>query len=109
MEEVIYNLTEKLIFGISIISVVLITVGVLRSLYTLVIKAIVSRQADSYAQTRLELSRYLLLALEFQIAADILETVLKPGWEEFGQLAATIAIRSVLSYILILETKSSTT
>ncbi|MFI4955181.1 MAG: DUF1622 domain-containing protein, partial [Gammaproteobacteria bacterium] len=76
-------------------------------LYILVIKTWFHKE-DYYAQARLELSRYLLLALEFQIAADILLTVLKPSWEEFGQLAATIAVRSILSYILILETKSNT-
>ena len=106
MDAAISEITNFLIRCIAVISIVLIIAGVLTTLYTLTIKTITTRSWDSYAQSRLVLSRFLLLALEFQIAADILETVLKPGWEEFGQLAATIVIRSVLSYVLILETKS---
>ena len=107
MEEIIFSLTNKLIFGISAISVLLIIIGIFTALYTLIVKAL-SGATDYYSLTRLQLSRFLLLALEFQIAADILGTVLKPSWEEFAQLAATIAVRSLLSYILILETKSKT-
>jgi len=107
MEANINNLIGTFTFAISVISIVLILVGVLITLYNLGIKIFFTK-GDYYAETRLQFSRFLLLALEFQIAADILETVLKPDWEEFAKLAATIAIRSVLSYILILETKSQT-
>jgi uncharacterized membrane protein len=108
MDQFISNITDKLILVIELISIILILFGVITTTYCLVVKTAISRNWDYYAQSRLILSRFLLLALEFQIAADILETVLKPGWEEFGQLAATIIIRSVLSYVLILETKSQT-
>jgi len=106
MDQFISNLTGILILCIEIISIVLITVGVAATLYCLIVKMMLPRNGDYYNESRRILSQFLLLALEFQIAADILETVLKPGWEEFGQLAATIIIRSVLSYVLILETKS---
>lgn len=108
MDLLITNVTGGLIVCIQVISIILITLGVFTTLYNLTIKTVFGRDWNYYIQTRLVLSRFLLLALEFQIAGDILETVLKPGWEEFGQLAATIVIRSVLSYVLILETKSQT-
>lgn len=106
METFLHEITGTLIFSISSISVVLIVLGVIIALYTLLSSMHAKSKADYYAKTRLVLSRFLLLALEFQIAADILWTVLKPGWEEFAQLAATIAVRSVLSYILMLEGRS---
>jgi uncharacterized membrane protein len=40
------------------------------------------------------------LALEFEIAADILRTAVAPRWNEIGQLAAIIALRTALNFFL---------
>jgi uncharacterized membrane protein len=49
---------------------------------------------------RLELGRWLGLALEFEIAADILRTAVAPAWNEIGQLAAIIVLRTALNFFL---------
>ncbi|HLH22787.1 MAG TPA: DUF1622 domain-containing protein [Chloroflexota bacterium] len=49
---------------------------------------------------RLRLGRWLALALEFELAADILRTAIAPTWNEIGQLAAIIVLRTVLNYFL---------
>lgn len=49
---------------------------------------------------RLRLGRWLVLALEFQVAADILRTAVAPNWNEIGQLAAIIVLRTVLNFFL---------
>jgi uncharacterized membrane protein len=49
---------------------------------------------------RLRLGRWLALALEFELAADILRTAIAPTWAEIGQLAAIAAIRTALNYFL---------
>ncbi len=49
---------------------------------------------------RLRLGRWLALALEFLLAADILRTAVAPSWSEIGQLAAIAAIRTALNYVL---------
>ena len=49
---------------------------------------------------RLRLGRWLALALEFELAADILRTAIAPTWMEIGQLAAIAAIRTALNYFL---------
>lgn len=108
MDILISDITNSMTTFIEVLSILLIVVGVFATLYNLVRNTLFSPTPNAYAQSRLVLSRFLLLALEFQIAADILETVLKPSWEDFGKLAATIFVRSILSYILILETKSQT-
>ena len=54
-------------------------------------------------QTRIILARYLVLALEFQLAADVLETAILPEWSKIGQLAAIAAIRTGLNYFLSKE------
>jgi uncharacterized membrane protein len=43
---------------------------------------------------------WLVLALEFELAADILRTGISPSWNEIGQLAAIAAIRTFLNYSL---------
>jgi uncharacterized membrane protein len=49
---------------------------------------------------RLRLGRYLSLALEFELGADILRTAIAPSWSQIGQLAAIAAIRTALNYFL---------
>ena len=61
------------------------------------------RQTESFTRIRLRFSRYLSLALEFQLASDILSTSIAPSWEEIGKLAATAVIRTALNYFLSRE------
>ena len=49
---------------------------------------------------RLHLGRWLALAIEFELAADILRTAMTPTWNEIGQLAAIIVIRTALNFFL---------
>jgi uncharacterized membrane protein len=55
---------------------------------------------DAKETVRLRLGRWLALALEFLLAADILETAVAPTWEEIGQLAAIAALRTALNFFL---------
>ena len=56
-----------------------------------------------FTSTRFILARYLALALEFQLASDILETAISPQWQKIGELAAIAAIRTALNYFLTRE------
>lgn len=49
---------------------------------------------------RLRLGRWLAVALEFELAADILRTAIAPTWNQIGQLAAIIILRTALNYFL---------
>lgn len=49
---------------------------------------------------RLRLGRWLTLAIEFELAADILRTAVTPTWNDIGQLAAIVVLRTVLNYFL---------
>lgn len=59
--------------------------------------------AASKEGVRLRLGMWLSLALEFEIAADILRTTIAPGWNEIGKLAAIVVLRTVLNYFLQME------
>jgi uncharacterized membrane protein len=61
------------------------------------------RRADRCRQReaiRHRLGSYLLLGLEFLIAADIVQTIRDPRLEEIAVLAGIVAIRTVISYFL---------
>ena len=55
---------------------------------------------------RHQLAYYLLLSLEFLIAADILDTIVEPSLEELAILGGILAIRTVISFTLNWEMKS---
>jgi uncharacterized membrane protein len=63
---------------------------------------------DPFARLRLDLGRFLVLGLEFQLAADILRTAVAPSFTELAQLATVAAIRTALNFFLGLEIKEET-
>jgi uncharacterized membrane protein len=48
----------------------------------------------------LQLARWLVAGLTFQLAADIVETAIAPTWDEIGRLAAIAVIRTFLNFFL---------
>ena len=60
---------------------------------------------DGYNGVRLTLARYLALALEFQLGADILSTAIAPTWDQIGKLGAIAVIRTALNFFLGREMK----
>lgn len=82
------------------ISVVTIAVGVIFA----AVRGIRSERV--FAKVRLTLSRFLVLALELQLAADVVGSAIAPTWEQIGRLAAIAAIRTFLNYFLVREMKN---
>jgi uncharacterized membrane protein len=48
----------------------------------------------------LRFAMWLLLGLEFELAADIVRTAIAPTWTDIGQLGAIGVIRTFLNYFL---------
>lgn len=55
---------------------------------------------DAKEAIRLRLGRWLSLALELEVAADILRTAVAPTWDDIGKLAAIVVLRTVLNFFL---------
>ena len=49
---------------------------------------------------RLTLGRWLAVALELELAADILNTAVTPSWTDIEKLAAIATLRTALNYFL---------
>jgi len=98
------ELFEYLYITIGSIGVAIIVWGVILTVYRL-LKLEFSRFKHKSIYRERESVRhlfasYLLLALEFLIAADIILTVIHPTFEEIAILASIVAIRTVISYFL---------
>ncbi len=62
------------------------------------------RDGTVYRKLKVELGQGLLLGLEILVAADIIKTVaVQPSFNSLGVLAVLIAIRTALSWSLMLE------
>jgi len=67
------------------------------------IRVLLGQSATDFFSVRLTLARYLALALEFQLGADILSTAIAPSWDQIGKLGAIAVIRTALNYFLMRE------
>lgn len=52
------------------------------------------------ADTKNQLGTYVLFSLEVLIVADIIDTIIKPDWQDIVRLGAIVAIRTVISHFL---------
>lgn len=99
VEEVFLEFAAVLKIVAEISSVLLIGVGLLVAI-TFLIRALLSRKMVQYLKLRLSLGRFLVVALELQLAADIIGTAISPSWEQIAKLAAIALIRTFLNYFL---------
>ncbi len=81
---------------------VVIGIGVSIALLAFARSLLAGKPADFNA-IRLVLARYLAMALEFQLGADILSTAVAPTWNEIGKLGAIAVIRTTLNFFLSRE------
>ena len=102
MRETLY--LHQISLGIGVAGVLVILWGVTTGLVQLIRAESASlRGHDALPQKealRRHLGYYFLLGLEFLIAADIVETILKPSLLELAGLGAIVAIRTVISFSL---------
>lgn len=106
MHETIKTIAHFVANIAEVIAVLLILIGIIGALVIYVRKTFFLK-ADYIAmtQSRNHLGHSLSLALEFLIGADILKTAISPTWQDIGQLAAIVGIRTVLNFFLMRELK----
>ncbi len=101
MEDFLKLWTLYLTRGIEFIAGAVIAFAAIQAfVYTILA---VSRKGGSFSdkeQIRLNLGKWLALALEFLLAADILQTAVAPTWTDIGKVGAIIALRTTLNYFL---------
>jgi uncharacterized membrane protein len=100
------TITEWMHLALEASSVVLIAVGGIQAFVALPAAV---RGRRRFTAVRLDFARYLALALEFQLASDVLQTAISPSWKQLGILAAIATIRTALNFFLAREMRDERT
>jgi len=104
MEANLESLVGWLRLAIEAVSIILVSVGAAVAV-VLLVRALLTPQLVSFNKVRLTFGRALVLALEFQLAADIIGTAVSPSWDHLGKLGAIAVIRTFLNFFLTRELK----
>jgi uncharacterized membrane protein len=86
------------------ISILIIVIGIVATVYK-GLRLYRCTVADAYDLVRFSFSRYLVMALEFELAADIMGTAISPTWDQLGKLAVIATVRTFLNFFLQYEMK----
>ena len=100
MVEIVKNISAIVATCSEFTAVIVIVVGAIQALGSMVKTLIEWKTAVLPLVVFRGFAGWLVLALEFLLAADILRTAISPTWTDIGQLAAIAAIRTFLNYSL---------
>jgi uncharacterized membrane protein len=90
-----------------VLAMIVILIGIFKSMVIYLKDMLLAKKAYSALQeSRLEIGHAFSLGLAFLIGASILKTILAPEWNDIGQLAAIIAIRTALNFFLLRDVES---
>ena len=92
-------------FLLEAIAVFCILLGILKT-GQLAINLNRHHRPNSFSAIRLEFGMWLVMALEFQLGADILSTTLSSTFDSLAKLAIVALIRTFLNYFLTQELDS---
>jgi uncharacterized membrane protein len=93
-------ISEPVITAIDAIALLVIAVGTAKVSVSVVRAAIKPLGRQEARKVWLRYSRWLVAALTFQLAADIIETSVSTSWQTIGRVGAIAVIRTFLNYFL---------
>jgi len=101
MEQLFKTFASYAALGVEAAAVLLIVIGAAQALF-IMLQRFIARQGVQgiRKETWGRFGVWLLLGLEFELAADIVRTAIAPSWNDIGQLAAIAGIRTFLNYFL---------
>jgi uncharacterized membrane protein len=100
MREWLIAVTEPAIVIIDAIAFAVIVVGTLQVIVRLVGAELKGMSNQDKREIGLAYARWLIVALTFQLGADIIETSISTSWEAIGRLGAIAVIRTFLEFFL---------
>jgi uncharacterized membrane protein len=108
MEAFLYGIGHSVALAVEAIAIALVAVGTVEAVAG-VVRILRAPRATGVERRSvwLDFAGWLVAALTFQLAADIVSTSFSPSWDEVGRLGAIAAIRTFLSYFLDREVDST--
>ena len=101
MEELFHSISNGLALLVEMVAVLVVAFGSLEAFAKLL--WIVITPGATHGERKAIWRRFgmwLLLGLEFELAADIIDSVISPTWQDVGMLGAIAVIRTFLNYFL---------
>jgi uncharacterized membrane protein len=100
MEHWFEQLASGVALTLEFLSILLIAWGAVQALILAPWSAAKAHARPKAESVFLTLGRYVLLGLEFTLAADVVRTAISPSWDDIGKLGAVAVIRTFLNYFL---------
>ena len=101
MEEVIKGIAAHVALAVEVVAVAIIAFGAFEAfLRILKIVSMPQKSMGARKAVWLRFGMWLLLGLEFELAADIVRSVISPTWQEIGQLGAIRVVWTFLNFFL---------
>ena len=101
MEELLVTFARAVALAIELVAVVVIAYGAAEATVRLVGRLFHRRTVTGQRkEVWLRFAVWLVLGLEFELAADVIRTVIAPSWTELAQLGAIAVVRTFLNYFL---------
>ena len=108
MEELLSGFANVASMLVEAAAVLIVAFGSLEAFVKLL--KIVARPSAVHGERKAIWRQYgmwLLLGLEFELAADIMRSVVSPTWKDLGELGAIAVIRTFLNYFLEKDLESA--
>src|SRR5262245_48864975 len=107
IELIFQRIAEAVALGIEAAAILFVAIGAAEAIWA-------SRghmfRTDSIAPDRrviwMRFAGWILMALEFTLGADVIDTAISPSWDAIGKLAAIATIRTALSFFLTRDIES---
>jgi uncharacterized membrane protein len=100
MESWFNEISEDASLILNLAGLLMVALGSVEVLLSLVRLVLRSTSDDDKRLIWLRYGRWLVAALTFQLAADIVESSVLRSWHEIGRLAAIAGVRTFLNYFL---------
>jgi uncharacterized membrane protein len=100
VEEIIRRLCSYSALWVEAAAALVITYAAVEALVRLVPSLVGRGRPGQRRDVWRRLGMWLLLGLEFELAADIIRSAIAPTWADIGRLASIAAIRTFLNYFL---------
>jgi uncharacterized membrane protein len=105
MEDLLKLLTTNLAGSIEATAGAVVGLATLQAIWQAVVLDFKQKHSSEELteEIRLRFGRWLSLALEFELAADVLRIAISPECTEIGQLGAIVLLRTIVNFCLQLE------
>jgi uncharacterized membrane protein len=103
MEEWFKAIAGSIALGVEASAALIIAAGAVEAVYLLIRRVIEPAAGSPVLRKKgiwVRFAVWLLLGLEFELAADVVRTAIAPSWDAIGQLAAIAVIRTFLNFFL---------